>query len=135
MGYDIEIVGRCTDGQLDWENSIFLGEADGEGWEELHQKVFMFTSFTEFIEQGGDRSNWDTFDNEQVKRSADKFPLLTRLHDWYADALFLENEIGSLYEEIERAQTILPNNALVTQLISAIKIATQRTACISFIAD
>jgi hypothetical protein len=135
MGYDIEIVRRNSDGQLDRGNSIYLGTVDGEGWEELHREVFRFTFFTDFIAQGGNRNDWDTFWDEQLKRSSDSLPLLTRLHDRYADAEIRENEVSLLNEEIERINTKLPNNAFLAQLKEAVEMAIRHDACICFIAD
>ncbi len=122
-----------------WANAgVMDGEIDPVEWETLFFKDFEIKTRFDHLEESGDGESYDEYYSNRITQLEKRFPLLSRMKDYYEDAFFSANELVALSSEIQAARSLAKSDrafGLLNKLQGAVDIASRNGLGISLIAD
>jgi hypothetical protein len=138
MAFDIVIVE--DDLSPDWggKGCVRWGEVDPYEWESLFFNDFEIMTYWEFSEKKGNLQNYDDYFSGQIALLAEKYPMITRIKDFYQDAVFFKDEIEHLLQEVESLKSTVKygeSKLFLDQFSRASKLALEKNAGIRLLAD
>jgi hypothetical protein len=137
MALDIYIVGEERP-NLEGKNNFFFGHVDPREQVSLFFDDFGIKTYLEFVEAGGTLESYEKYESEQYVQVQKKFPMISRIKEYYDDAFFLKDEIAELMREIKSLENFVKHHLsknFLAQLSSACEMAQKNNAGIALIAD
>jgi len=138
MALDIILVKNESVPHWEDEESVHFGSIDPYEWESLFFTDFSIETYFEFAKENEDLQRYDTYYSEKIDSLQKKFPMITRIKDYYQDASFSAKEIEELTQEILLLKTIVKRQKsknLLKQLLGACEIALKNGAGLTLVAD
>lgn len=138
MPFDIVIVKNDLNPDWGGEGCITFGDVDFYGWESLFFNDFEIMRFREYSEKKENVQNYDNYYSEQIALLAEKYPMITRISDFYEHVVFYKYEIEQLFQEVKSLKSTVKHEEsgrFLDQLFRASNLALEENAGIRLLAD
>ena len=124
--------------EVDSEAGIPRGDIDPSAWENLFFKELNIRTIFDYIAEGEDPKTYEDYYSDRVAELKSKYPLMSRLKDYYEDAFYGAHELQELADEMSALKKIAVDQkslSLLDQLATVVSEAINTNSNIMIIAD
>jgi len=136
MALEIMIVKNASKPYWEDPDAFLFGEIDPVEWESFFFNDLDIKRYTEYNRE--DSETYEEYYASRISSLEKKFPLITRIRDYYEDAFFSKQEVSGLINEILSLQNVVEGKQSVNflnQLLAAGEKAIRHDSGITLVAD